>query len=279
MIKIKKLASNVKKGTERAITQGKIATANVITGKKAISGNESLLVDDLKEFAEIDTKDAVDLELNNSLTQETGGKKGLNTLTVFYDGIQKIEGIIGSIDTINDDILVLRDIIDNLYILAKNKDADNKKEILDLQIRAKRIMSKIAEKVNDVSNLAVEKSNKLVEKLTTTKSNTDIDAEIGKYNTYATDGVLPTNLSDKPKLLKKSNRETSSEGKFKTTNSIGDAETIEKYEENPMRKNNPTGSKGGNPYKTAKKQLSNIMSYIPGMSRKTQKKHRKNRKH
>jgi hypothetical protein len=36
---------------------------------------------------------------------------------------------------------------------------------------------------------------------------------------------------------------------------------------------------GGNPYKTAKKQFGNLMSYIPGMSRKTQKKHRKHRRH
>lgn len=35
---------------------------------------------------------------------------------------------------------------------------------------------------------------------------------------------------------------------------------------------------GGNPYKTAKKQLTNLMSYIPSMSTKTQKK-RHNRKH
>jgi hypothetical protein len=47
----------------------------------------------------------------------------------------------------------------------------------------------------------------------------------------------------------------------------------------PTGKEGKSKTVGGNPYKTAKKQLSNIMSYIPGMSRKTQKKHRKNRRH
>ena len=36
---------------------------------------------------------------------------------------------------------------------------------------------------------------------------------------------------------------------------------------------------GGKPYKTAKKQLRNLISNIPGMATKTQKKHRKHRKH
>ena len=36
---------------------------------------------------------------------------------------------------------------------------------------------------------------------------------------------------------------------------------------------------GGNPNKTAKKQLRNLISNIPGMATKTQKKHRKHRKH
>lgn len=250
--------SNQKKKSQTTNPLIEKVKENVNTGRKFFSmtgikekviTDGDLIVQGLEEFAEEKSNDAkIDSALNNLLTSD---KKGLNSLTTFYSKVKEIEGITALVNIINDNISELRKIIDNLYTLAASEEKNKKEELLKLRSEAKQIINNIIMVTDKVSRQATTDMDTLKTAVGKANKNTNIDEEADDYNLYEKN-------ESRPELFKK----RKSQGKK--------LEVVNAKEKQD----------GGNPYKTAKKQFGNLMSYIPGMpQRKTQKKHRKHRRH
>ena len=252
---IKKIKDNVNftENIKKTVNSGSKFFSMPGLKEKVITDND-LIVQGLEKFAEEKSNDAnIDKDLNGLLTDD---KKSLNSLNIFYSKVKEIEGITALVNIINDNILELRKIIDNLYTLAASEEKNKKEELLKLRSEAKQIINNIIMVTDKVSRKATTDMNTLKTAVDKANTNTKIDEEADDYNLYEKN-------ESRPELFKK----RKSEGKK--------LEVVTKKEK----------KEGGNPYKTAKKQFGNLMSYIPGMpQRKTQKKHRKdhnrkNRRH
>lgn len=227
----------------------------IATGAKRKNISDAdLLVAGLKEFSEKESDDkTLDSNFKLLLTEDN---KSLNKLTNFYRTVKTIKGITQTVGYIDDNIAILRDIINNLYILANNKKEDNKTELLKLTSEAKTVMQNIVNATEKVSTTANADLKLLKDAADKALLNTKLEQEVQDFNDY----------------------ESNDDAKLKTLytkRGISNKSTLKTIEEPPRAK------KGGTPYKTAKKQIDTMMSYMSDMmpKRKTQKKHRKHRKH
>jgi hypothetical protein len=248
----------------------------------------------LSNFAENNSgDDAVDAEF----AEMFGKDERLKSIEELNTNVEKIKLFTISVKEINEDVEILRDIINELYILSKKTGKDNEEKIKQLTRVAKTMITKITKVVGNINTETETDLKDLGTAIDKTKEATNIKGEVADLAKYKDDNkreelyfdrgiradteptniTQPSNDEQKEKRKKRPVNNTESttriEGESTTRESAPNLRTTAEKVNTETR-----SSQGGNPYKTAKKQLSNIMSYIPGMSRKTQKKHRKHRK-
>jgi len=258
--KSQKTTMNPLRAVRRAVNNGKnkiASLANSASGTKKdteLQKNETKKTLDrtIEKLTEFAANNSGDVELDKAFNEITDNNNTLKSIEKLNTTVEKIKLLTTSVKDINEDVEILRDIINELYILSKKTGKANQEKIEKLTKDAKTVIKEISNVVGNIDNAADADLNDLDTAIKNTKTATNIADEMKAIGDYKDDGKREAMLTD---------RKITSETEL----------TDIKKPRQPK--------KGGNPYKTAKKQLSNLMSYIPGMSRKTQKKHRKHRRH
>lgn len=174
------------------------------------------------------------------------GKKTVidnEALTKLNDNIKTIEGINDNVDVIRGNIQALMDIIDNIYALSKENNVNNNAKIEALTQRANEIASNLNAAL---AGLSANTTN-LVE-----TSAANVDEQETKYKTEKGETKVPGEKQITKKPIK----------------SNVAAKIAAKAKEGKIE--------GGNTYKTAKKQLNNLISSMMPPTKTQKKRHHKN---
>jgi len=214
-------------------------------------------------------------------TAERIEKFTMNLKIIANKLVTKLQSISGAVEKDKTALTTLQEVIDSLSELAQDGDASgaSAKKYIDGVVdilKTKKAVPAVKEFVPvfepDFKEIFDKNGVKsAVEKNATAEAKQSMNKKANQLNDMITKTINPA--------IHKEIKENAALKDQVNIKKITDDQIIPDFKVNLGKLINDTKPPaGGNPYKTAKKQLTNIMSYIPGMSRKTQKK-RHHRKH